>query len=259
MAKLRNIIYVAISIPVFLMLVWLFAIPDNLIREKIEDAIARSGNSNRGLSINGLKKGIFFIIYADSLKMKINNRPALEITDFAGSFSPRYLTDKKLGFAIRGKIGTGDINGILKLPLEGNIKIDRAELTAIPYLMQFDMDINGNVFSDINIRNDIVKVIFEVPDLNIDDSTSVIPLLNTFHRLQGALLIKGNTIKINSISLKGDKGYARLKGDIKNNVMDLILELMPIKDKLNALESMMIGKYIVSPGYYVVPIKGPLP
>jgi hypothetical protein len=82
MAKLRNIIYVAISIPVFLMLVWLFAIPDNLIREKIEDAIATSGNSNMGLSINGLKKGIFFIIYADRLKLEINNRPALEITYF---------------------------------------------------------------------------------------------------------------------------------------------------------------------------------
>jgi hypothetical protein len=41
--------------------------------------------------------------------------------------------------------------------------------------------------------------------------------------------------------------------------MDLVIELMPDRDKLNALESMMIGKYIVSPGYYVVPIKGMMP
>jgi type II secretion system protein N len=212
-----------------------------------------------GLSVNGLRKGLFFSLSADSLNLTLDNRPALEITDFTGSFSPRYLTAMKPGFVIKGKIGTGAVSGILKLPLEGSVKIDRAELSAISYLKRFDVDINGNVSSDISVRDGVVKVIFNVPDLNIDDSALVVPLLNTFSKLQGALSVKENTIHIDSISLEGEKGYARLKGSITGNVMNMALELMPAAGKLKGMESMLIGKYIVSPGYYVVPVKGPLP
>jgi hypothetical protein len=242
-----------------MVLLWLIALPTDVIRESIEDAVARSGHSNMSLSVEGLRKGIFFALYADSLNLKVDNTPALKITDFKGNYSPRYLTDRQLGFSIKGKVGSGDVRGVLKVPLEGTIRIDRAELKSIPYLEQFGMNIKGSVTSDINIINDVVKVIFEVPDLNIDDSASVIPLLNTFRKLQGALSVKGNSISVDSISLEGDKGYARLKGDITNNVMNLALELMPAAGKLNTMESMLVGKYIVSPGYYVVPIKGPLP
>lgn len=257
MIKIRNILYVATGIPVFIILLWFFAIPDNLIEERIEDAVAMSGNMS--LSISGLKKGIFFALYADDLNLKIDNKPALNITGFASNFRPRYLSGGQIAFAITGKIGTGDLDGIIKLPRTGSIKIDRAELSAIPYLMQFGIKIDGNVYADIDINNDLLKVTFEVPDLNIDDTSSVFPLLNTFQKLQGALSIKGNTIKVDSISLEGEKGFARLKGDITNGVMNLVLELMPDTRKLNVMETMLIGKYIVSPGYYIVPIKGPLP
>ena len=67
--------------------------------------------------------------------------------------------------------------------------------------------------------------------------------------------IENSIIKITSISLEGDKGYARLKGDITNRRMDLSLELMPDENKLSTGESMLIGRHIVSPGYYVIPIK----
>ncbi len=258
MIKFRNILYAVVGIPVFLILLWLVAIPEDLIKERLEDAVAKTAKSNMSLSIQGFRKGLFFTLYADSLELKIENRPALKITDFKGSYSPRYLTERKLGFTINGKIGSGDVNGILKLPLEGSIKINRAELNAIPYLKRFDIDINGNVTADIIIRNDI-KVTFNVPDLSIDDSASVVPLLNTFSKLQGALSLKGNTIKVDSISLEGDKGYARLKGNIAGNVMNLTLELMPAAGRLSTMESMLIGKYTVSPGYYAVPIKGTVP
>ncbi len=259
MTKIRNVILAVIAVPVLLVLIWFFAIPLNLIQERIEDAVARCGSGNMILSITGLRKGVFFSLYADSLDLKIDNRPALKITDFVGNYSARYLTDRRLGFAIKGKIGTGDINGVLKLPLQGNIKVDRAELNAIPYLKQFGSDMGGNVSSDIKIENDAAGVIFDVPDLRIDDSSSVFPLLNTFRKLQGALSVKGNSINIDSIGLEGEKGYARLKGNITNNVMKLTLELMPAAGALNNMESMLIGRYIVSPGYYVVPIEGPLP
>ncbi|MBI5665613.1 MAG: type II secretion system protein GspN [Nitrospirae bacterium] len=257
--KLKYIMLVPAGLLILLVLLWTVAVPVDLIRDRLESAVAGQADGNAALSVNGLRKGIFFTLYADSLDLKIDNRPALMITDFTGSFSPRYLAGKKLAFDIKGKMGRGDVSGILKLPLEGSIKTDRAELSEIPYLKRFDTGINGHVSSDMTIKDNTIKIVFNVPDLSIDDSASVVPLLNTFTKLQGALTVNDNTIHVDSISLEGEKGYARLKGSISGNVMALSLELMPVAGKLTSLESMLIGKYITSPGYYTVPINGPLP
>jgi hypothetical protein len=256
---LRYILLPLLGIPVLCILLWVVAIPDDLIRDHIEHAVARSGNSHMSLSVKGFEKGIFFALYAQSLHLTIDGKSALTVTDFTGSFSPGYLTEGSLGIKINGKIGTGNISGILKLPLDGKVTIDSAELSAVPYLLDLPVDINGTVSAESNIRDNAIDIIFDVPDLHIDDSASVIPLLNTFKRLQGALVVKGNLISLDSVSLEGDKGFARLKGDIRGNVMNLALELMPIAKKLSTMESMLIGKYVVSPGYYVVPLKGPMP
>lgn len=259
MNKLRNFFLIIPAVPVFLILIWVFAVPDDLIQEQIDDVLIRSGNSNMDLSINGLRKGLLFSLYADNINLRIDNKPALDITDFTGNFSPRYLADKKLAFRINGKIGTGNVKGVLKLPVEGNINIEKAELSAISYLARFGVDINGNLSSDITINKETVHVMFEIPDLDISESAlSAVPFLNTFHKMQGALSIKNNIVELESVSLEGKIGYARLKGNITNGIMNLALEIMPLKGKLSQIESILLGKYIVSPGYYVIPIKGPI-
>ena len=258
--KFRHIIYTAISIPSFLILIWFFAIHENLITEKIEGIIAKSGNRNISLEVKQLKKGVFFSLNAESLLLKFDGKDALEITDFHARFAPGYLTDGKVAFKLTGKIGKGDLVGIIKLPADGKIVIDSAALDAIPYITRFITDIDGHFSSDIDIKDSVVKTEFEIPDLNIKDSAlTIIPLINTFRKIQGAITLKGNNINIDSLSLEGEKGYARLKGHITNGLMDLLLELMPATDRLNAAESMLIGKYIISPGYYVVPIKRAMP
>lgn len=258
--KFRHIIYTAVSIPFFLILIWFFAIPENLIKEKVEGIIAKSGNRNISLDIRQLRKGVFFSLNAESLLLKLDGKDALEITDFYARFAPEYLTDGNVAFKLKGKVGKGDLEGIIRLPAEGEIAIDSASLDAIPYITRFITDINGHFSSDIYIKDTIVKTEFEIPDLNIQDSAlTIIPLINTFRKMQGAITLKGNNITIDSLSLEGEKGYARLKGHITNGLMDLFLELMPATDRLNAMESMLIGKYIVSPGFYVVPIKGAMP
>ena len=117
---------------------------------------------------------------------------------------------------------------------------------------------NGHVSADILLKSKSALITFQVPDMDLRESTIIIPFINSFHRIHGALSVSGNDVKLESVSLEGDKGYARLKGDIRNNIMDLRLELMPAMEKLSSVESMLIGKYIVSPGYYVLPIKGPI-
>ena len=259
MKKLRTVLIIIICIPIFIILIWLFAVPEDLIKEQIDDALAQSGNNNISLSIDGMSKGLLLSLNADRLNMGLDGKPAVKVTDFRCSFTTRYLANMELGFLINGKIGAGDVDGYFKLPVDGKIHIDRAELNAIPYLTGLGIDINGSLSSDIIIKDQSVMVEFEIPDLDIAESAlSVIPFLNTFHKIQGALSIKNNLITFDSVSLEGDKGYARLKGRISNGYMNLALEVMPEAGKLTSLEKMLIGKYIVSPGYYVVPIKGPV-
>jgi hypothetical protein len=255
MNKARYILYVLAGMPALLILIWIVAVPEKVVLDRIESAVTSSGSSNLSISFEEFKKGLFFNLYADSLNLRIDDKPALRVTDFKSNFSPLYMTGRELAFTLTGKIGTGSINGILKLPVDGKIVVEKAELNSIPYLTQFGLDINGYVSSEIKIGNESLNIIFNIPDLRIDDNASVIPLLNTFRKLQGALSIENNTIKIDSVSLDGEKGYARLKGNIINGKLNLTLEVMPDEDKLTTVESMLIGKYIVSPGYYVIPIR----
>jgi type II secretion system protein N len=258
MFKFRHILYFIIGIPVFIILVWLFAVPDNLIQGKIEDAIYDAGDGSVKAYLKGFKKGLFLTVHADSLDLTMDKTPALTITGLTGCFNPRYLIRKQLAFSIKGKIGTGNVKGLLTYPSDGEIKIEKADLNAIPYLIHLGMRANGYISANILLKNKSAHITFQIPDMGIKESSVMIPLINSFHRVQGALTVTGNDVKLDSVSLEGEKGYARLKGDIKDRFMNLSLELMPSMKKLNTIESMLIGKYIVSPGYYVIPVKGPL-
>jgi hypothetical protein len=83
--------------------------------------------------------------------------------------------------------------------------------------------------------------------------------LSFFNSIRGSLDIKGNIINVVSIALEGKDIHARLKGSIKNAIMDLNMELMPgISFIENPLFRGELEKYKISPGYYVIPLKGNL-
>ncbi|GBE03696.1 hypothetical protein BMS3Abin09_00614 [bacterium BMS3Abin09] len=257
--KLLNFLYGITVLVIFLILIWLFAVPNALIKEKVENAVSHAGDGSLTISIEGIRKGIFFSLYADTIILSIDNKPTLSINDLSIHFTPRHLNTGELAFLVKGDVGTGTIEGILKLPMKGNFKIDKADLDSIPYMKRFGIEVSGHLSSDIKLNNEKMEAIFNVPDLDIQSTAVIsIPLINTFRRMQGSVHLDGNDLRVDSISLEGEKGFARLKGQIKNGLADMVIELMPVEQKLNTLESMIIGKYVVSPGYYVVPINGPL-
>ena len=247
---------------------WIFALPDNLIKAAVEDSISSSGKTEIKATIHGLRKGMFFNVYAESLDLSIGGTTALRFTDISCRVNPLYLFKKKLVFSVTGKMGSGNIKGFLKFPVfsgesdepeKGNLKIERAEISAIPYLASAGFEGNGLISAELNLNKNFIDATFKIPDADIHLSSRGLPLLlRSFHKIQGALSLKDNTVYVKSISLEGDKGYARLKGNIKNNFMNLALEVMPVKGKLNQIESIFIKRYQASPGYYIIPIKGPL-
>jgi type II secretion system protein N len=256
MTIFRKFLYFIPGIPGFIILLWFFAIPEDLIKEKIEGAVLNAGSGNVSASMTGFRKGLFISLSADSLDLEVDRIPALKISELTCRFDPGYLTQRRVAFSIGGRIGTGAVNGLLTYPAEGEIKIDRAELNSIPYLSHLGIKSNGYISADIRTENNRTKIAFRIPDLAVQEASALFPFIDTFHKVQGVLSLAGDSIKVESISLEGEKGYARLTGDIINRAMDLKLELMPDAGKLTSLESMLIGKYQTAPGYYVIPVKG---
>jgi len=255
MRALRAILAALLLILTGALLFWYMAVPDDLLRQQFEDAVARSGNGSMTLKVKGFRKGLLLSLSADSIELDLDSSPAFTLTDFRAQYSPLSLFKKQIGFSLGAVVGSGTVRGYLGLPVSGHVTVKDSELSAIPYLTHFGLDIRGSADLDITMSSETIDVHFQVPDLFIDDTSSVIPLLNTFRTLQGALDIRGRVITLKSVTLEGEKGFARLKGSISGPSTDLSLELMPEAGKLNEMEKMLVGKYIVSPGYYVVPIK----
>jgi type II secretion system protein N len=267
MTRVRKLLYIAAGVPVFIILAWYFAVPDSLIKSNLEDSISNNGKLDASASIKGLKKGLFFTVHADSLELNINKTSAVTITDIKVKINPLYLLKKYFVFSVKAKIREGDIEGSFKLPVRlgesdksetGALKIDNVNISDIPYLASAGVKGSGMISAVLNLKNNIAEVTFKIPDADIQATLMGMPLpLSSFHKIQGAFQMENNIIRVTTISLEGDRGYARLKGDITNGVMNLVLEIMPAADELKPIES-MLGKYQISPGYYVIPIAGPL-
>ena len=259
MLYLKKLLYLIIAIPFLIILIWLFAVPTSLIHERIIDAIAGPAGSNVEVTISDLKKGVLLSLHADKVEVKSNSVSALTLNNLSAHISPHHLFQGRPAILLKGNVGDGDLRAVLFLSREGSMKIENASIDAITYLDHYGISGKGNIFSEttFNLENESADISLEIPDLDLNESVQVIPFADSLKKIQGRLLVKGNRIEVNSFSLEGAKGYARLEGLINNGHMNLKLEVMPQLDKLTPLESMLIGKYIVSPGYYVIPIKGP--
>jgi type II secretion system protein N len=259
MNRLRYFFYAVVFIPLVAILVWYFAIPENIIRSSIEDSISQHLGSGVNASINGFDKGLFFTVDADSLDFTVNNTPVLRITDISGRLNPLQVFQKKLAFSVRGKMGTGNIDGDFQFPGNGTLTIDSADINAITYLASAGLKGRGFLSADLYMKDYTLDAVFHIPDADIEGMPMGVPLpMNEFKNIQGAVSVKENAVTIKSISLEGDKGYVRLKGDIINGNMNMNLEIMPTAGSLEKYETMLLARFKVSPGYYVIPIKGNL-
>jgi type II secretion system protein N len=257
MKRLRIFLLTVVGIPLCIILLWFIAIPESLIKSAIEDGLSQYGQLDLNVTLQGLKKGMFFTISAESLDLEIDKTPALKITDIKSRINPFYLVKKQIAFSVNGKLGSGDIRGSFILPGKGHLNINKAELSSIQYLAYAGFKGSGLITADFSVHGDIVDVVFQIPDSHL--KSTMIPLLADEYRIiQGVVTLKENSVQVKSISLEADKGYARLKGNIKNGLMNMNLEIMPDTGKLEKYESMLLARYLVSPGYYVIPIKGPM-
>ncbi len=259
MNAVRYTLLIVIAVPCLIILVWFFAIPDDYLQTSLENTIAEHSTSDIDITMTGFRKGLFFSTHADTLDVIMNKKPLLRVTDLKSSIHPLDSARRKRAFSVQGNIGNGSIQGVFNLPDSGTLTINKADLKAIPYLKSLGIVAEGLLSGEIIIKGDTADILFQIPHAELKETAlGELLTLKTFQNIQGALMVKGNTVMIKSVSLEADKGYARLKGEISNGVMNMILEVMPEPGRLESFESMLLANYLVTPGYYVIPIEGPL-
>lgn len=242
--------------------IWLIVIPSSLIIHQIENSLHR--NDLQG-EITGLKKGLFFSFTSQNIILKKHDNTLLSLDNVVGKMNPLSLFMMRLTLTFHGDISGGKITGNVTL-LKGknhlNVSIDNATIDGIPLFNVMGLSGKGTLSGEFRLRDGTGDLKFSIKDAQFENTSfsGVIIPVNLFQSATGAMTIDGDLVRISSLSLQGDDFYARVKGNIKKNVMDLTLELMQNSsstDKASLL--FLLENYKVSPGYYVIPVKGSIP
>jgi len=254
----KKILIVLIVIPAIFWGIWL-VFPKTSIQSIMEDSIS---GGRFGLEIEGLKKGLFYNLSVDSLTLKTSGEDLISIDNIYARINPLSLILLRLNLFFDGGIGEGNISGRMNLAknkVQIEIDVKEAGINAIPLFKLVGIEGTGTISGRFTMINGTGHVDFFTEDASFEPAifSGITVPLNFFHSVRGSFDIKGNIIDVVSVALEGKNIYARLKGIIKDGVMDLNMELMPgisfIKDPLFVYG---LERYKVSPGYYLIPVKG---
>ncbi len=247
---------------------WFIAIPESLIADLIESSL---GREYLFLKAEGVEKGLFYNFDARRiiLKKKGSGEDAddtlLVFSDVKGGveFASLFLLRPELRF--HGRINEGDVTGIVRLTGKDSLMITAraVHMNGIPLFEPLGIRGDGILSGSFAVRDNSGELKFSVADLKLKNAAlgGVLLPLDLFHDAKGAVRINSdNTAEVQSFAMTGTGIYTRVKGTMKGNAMDLSLELMTDSSFASgALLQMMLGKYRVSPGYYLVPLKGGIP
>jgi type II secretion system protein N len=256
----KKLLITLIAIPVSLWGLWM-AFPRTSIQSIIEGFVSKE---KLRLEVSGLKKGLFYNFTIDHLTLKSSGEEQLSSDNIYGRINPLSLMMLRLDVSFHGSVGGGNLSGLIDLKknkLRIGLDVSNAGISDIPFLKRVGIKGTGTLSGKFTALNDTWHVEFVAKDSRFEPaffSGMKVPL-NFFHSIRGSMDIKGNIIYVVSVALEGRDIYARLKGVIKDAVLDLTMELMPgISFLENPLFIYQTEKYKVSPGYYVIPVKGNL-
>ncbi len=254
---------IAAVVLVFLVLgLWIIAVPESLLTNLVEEAMHDGGLR---LRVSDMRKGPFYDFSCGSITLNKNSRPLLSVGDVEGHINPLSLLLFKLNVLFSGDLSGGKVKGSIDLfrgKSQVSMAVRGAELEHMPFFASLGIEGRGILSGDISIRSSKGTVTFSVTDAQFNPAAfgGVALPLDVFNSGRGAMTVDGSMLRIQSFSLEGEGIYSRLKGDIAAGRMNLTMELMPEKTfKDRNLVFLTLKRYEVSPGYYSIPVTGPLP
>ena len=252
---------ILIALAVLVVIAWApwMVFPAASLQYLIEDSLH---NERMQVESIGFEKGFFYTLRAEKAVVRSSGRELLVFDSVRSRINPLGLLRRQLRLTVHGEIGGGSFSGNLCLEKQtGQIALDvkKAAINKIPLLQRTGMQGTGTVSVRVNVMNESGTIVFATDDARFEPSLVAgmkLPL-NFFHRATGSLSVKGNILKVESVSLEGKDIFARLKGEIHNALMDMTMELMPGRAFVeNPLFLSEFERYKVSPGYYVIPVRG---
>jgi type II secretion system protein N len=256
----KKILIALTAIPVIFWGIWI-VFPETSIQSIIENSIS---NNKFRLEVKGVKKGLFYNLSVDNLILKSSKKELIFLSNIYGRINPLSLIMFRLNLFFDGGIGGGNISGrmnLIKNKMQIGLDIKKADISDIPLFKLIGIQGTGTISGRLTMIDDTGHVEFVTKDSSFEPAvfSGVSVPLNFFHSMRGSIDIKGDIINIVSVALEGKDIYARLKGVIKDAVMDLDMELMPGTSFIeNPLFLAGLEKYKISPGYYIIPVKGNL-
>lgn len=255
---------IALALALVIFGLWFIALPDTLIISLIEGS---SGKENIDFQTEGFRKGAFYSFSAEKIVLRkrsdkgdsfiplVISRNVRGRLDFMSLFRMRPALD------LEGEIGGGVVEGKVGLTGKEDLKVrgTAIHMREVPFLESFGIEGDGLLSGDFYMNNDTGEVKFSVVDARLKSVSwggSVVPL-DAFHEIKGAATINHGTVEVHSLALSGKGVYGRVRGSIKEMHADMSFELMTDSSShFGSLAHAMLGQYKVSPGYYVVPLRG---
>ena len=248
------------AVPVFFWMIWII-FPENAIQTIIEDSVA---GSQFVIEAQGLKKGLFYTVDIDALVLKGRRGELISVKNIRSYINPLFIPLFQLRLTGNGAIGDGNISGNLTLSrgkIKGTLNFQKVGFGDLYFLKLTGIKGSGTLSGSVTIIESDGHAEFVSKDAVFEETefSGVKAPLNIFHMVTGSLDLRGSVIEVVSLAFQGEDIYARLKGDIRENVMDISMELMPGKSYIeNPFVLAGLEAYKISPGYYIIPLKGSL-
>ena len=247
---------------------WFIAIPESLIADLIENSLSRE---YLYLKTEGVKKGLFYNFGADRILLKKKGKggdpdaPLLVFSNVKGRGELLSFFRLRPELRFDGSMNDGDVTGFVRLTGTDRLMITagNVRINGIPLFEPLGIYGDGILSGSFLVRDNSGELKFSVRDARLKNTSlgGVFLPLDLFHDAKGAVRFNNdNTVEVQSLAMTGAGIYARVKGTVKGNDMNMSLELMTDSSFApGSLFKMMLERYRVSHGYYRVPLKGGLP
>lgn len=243
---LRYLLLIPLGLGIIIEGLWLIAIPEELLKDKLISFVPEGMK----IEFEGFRKKIIPGIYIKNLFFKAGDTE-FELKEINILPECTSLFSMKPGIKITDSAGI--LNGAFNLDREAFLKVKGLRLSEFknPYLKG-----DCAIFIEAEIKGQKGTMEFSCREARLEpfrDNDIYVPL-NLIDEIKGKIALNEKDIIIESITLSGMDIYGRIKGNIKNRLADLVIELMPEKSINNSL-MLLIPRAMVSPGYFKIEIK----
>lgn len=264
--RVRYIIALFISLPVVVFGFWLIAVPESAMTDALEGAL---GADSVYLKAEGLKKGLFYDFSADRIFLmkkgsgEYGERPLVMINGLRGRLDFISLIKFAPALKFEGTAGKGVVSG--EVGIMGNSSLEvrggGIAISEIPFLESFGISGEGLLSGDCLTEGKKGEIRLSLTDARLGNTyigDAFLPL-SLFDGMKAAVAIVDGAAEVKSFAMSGKGVYGRIKGRIMERRMDMSLELMADSSYSAPIPLQLVERYKVSPGYYVIPLKGELP